>query len=118
MAYTGEEVETFAATLDALPTLDKSKRTYNKKETVRLIKKHITAARTRGYSLEQIADSLRGKGFHIANPTLRNYMSQNQRPVKKKPAGTTSAVRKMTAATAGTDTGKKTLDDFDFPKKI
>lgn len=118
MAYTGEEVEKFAATLDALPAIDTSNRKYNKKETIRLIAKHITAARKRGYSLEQIAESLRGEGLGIADPTLRNYMSQNKRSVKKKATRTASAVRKMPAAPEDNETEKPTIDDFDFPEKI
>ena len=117
MAYTGEEVEKFAATLDALPAVDKSNRTYNKKETVRLIEKRITAARTRGYSLEQIVESLRGKGFDIANSTLRNYMSQNQRPVKKAPARQKSAPQTPVAPDPE-ESGEDYFDNHEIDGKV
>ena len=41
--------------------------------------------RKRGYTLEQVSEVLRGKGLDITERTLRNYLQQRKRPVKKVP---------------------------------
>jgi lambda repressor-like predicted transcriptional regulator len=66
-----------------LPDIEKRKRQHNKKEAIKLLGKDIAALRKRGYTLEQVSEVLRGKGLDIAERTLRNYLQQRKRPVKK-----------------------------------
>ena len=85
IAYTTEQLETNAASLRELPGIEKRKRQHNKKEAIKLLGKDIAALRKRGYTLEQVSEVQRGKGLDITERTLRNYLQQRKRPVKKAP---------------------------------
>jgi len=63
MAYTIEQIEQIAAKLRELPPIERQQRQVNKQEAVRLLAKEIQALRQRGYTLEQIADALRGEAW-------------------------------------------------------
>ena len=77
MAYTIEQIEQIAAKLRELPPLERQQRQVNKQEAVRLLAKEIQALRQGGYTLEQIADTLRGEGLELTTQVLKNYL---QRP--------------------------------------
>src|SRR5436190_15241344 len=79
MPYTIELAERIAKALKRLPAVEDKDRPLNKREMVKRLADEIADLQTnRGYSLEQIADKLKGVGFEIATPTLRTYLQQNR----------------------------------------
>jgi hypothetical protein len=72
---------------------------------VRILSKEIAALQKRGYTLDQILETLRGEGLSIATPTLKSYLQRAKpekkprckrretppRPADKKPADTSKA---------------------------
>lgn len=117
MVYTTEQIEGIGAGLRELPELDKKKRQHNKKEAIRLLAKDIAALRRRGYTLEQIAESLRGLGLDITERTLRNYLQQHKRPAPKK-ASVKKAPAAQTTAAGGDEPGELDLAKHDFKGRI
>ena len=82
--YTTEQGQAIAAKLREMPAVEKEQY-LSKQGLVRLLAEEIKALQDRGYSLEQIRESLRGEGLSITMPTLKNYL-QRAKPVKKAPA--------------------------------
>jgi len=82
MKYTAEQLEAIALKLRQMPPAEKKQRDFSRQEAVKVLSKEITALQRRGYSLEQISESLRGEGLDVATPTLKNYL-QRARPAKK-----------------------------------
>lgn len=80
--YTTEQLEAIAAKLREMPAIEKRKQEHSKQEAVRIISKEIAALQKRGYTLEQISETLRGEGMSIATPTLKIYL-QRAKPAKK-----------------------------------
>jgi hypothetical protein len=62
-----------------------------KQEIVRQLVGEIQAIQRRGYTLEQIADVFRGKGFVLTTPTLKNYLARAKAPRKGKAGKKTKA---------------------------
>ena len=81
--YTTEQLETISSKLGELPAVEKRKRQHNKKDAIRLLARDIASLRTRGYTLGQIAEILTRESLEITERTLRNYLQQLKRPVKK-----------------------------------
>lgn len=81
MQYTKEQLEAIAKALRDMPPVEKEQR-YNKGQAVSFLSKEITALQKRGYTLDQISESLRGKGLTITTPTLKNSL-QRLKPVSK-----------------------------------
>ena len=96
-SYTTEQLETISSKLGELPAVEKRKRQHNKKEAIRLLARDIASLRRRGYTLGQIAEILTREGLEITERTLRNYLQQLKRPVKKTPARQKSAPQKSVA---------------------
>lgn len=84
MKYTTEQLEAIAAKLREMPPVEK-KQEHSKQEAVRILSKEIAALQKRGYTLDQISETLRGEGLSIATPTLKSYL-QRAKPAKKAPA--------------------------------
>ena len=84
MKYTAEQLEAIAAKLRQMPAPEKKPRDFSRQEAVKVLAKEIVALQRRGYSLEQISESLRGEGLDVATPTLKNYL-QRSKTTKKKP---------------------------------
>ena len=62
--YSQEQVQLFA---DALEEMEAQQpRRLNKREVVSLLAKQISRLKEKGYSLDEIADKLREKGFEIS----------------------------------------------------
>lgn len=76
MEYTIEQIDQVGAGLLALPALDASKRKLDKQAAVRRIKDQIATAQQRGYTLEQIAQSMTELGIQITTPTLKSYLQR------------------------------------------
>ena len=68
-----------------MPPVEKKKQEHSKQEAVRILAKEIAALQKRGYTLDQISETLRGEGLSIATPTLKSYL-QRAKPAKKAPA--------------------------------
>ena len=76
MDYTLETAEQIAEKLRATPAKDPSQRRLDKQGMVRRLASEILALQQRGYTLEEVAESLRGYGLDIATPTLENYLQR------------------------------------------
>jgi len=118
MRYTTEQLEAIAAKLRDMPPVEKKRQEHSKQEAVRILAKEIIALQKRGYTLDQISETLRGEGLNIATPTLKSYL-QRAKPAKKAPVqapGDTppprSAVKKLADTSKATFTPKPDCDDI------
>jgi len=82
MEYTLEMAERMAEKLRALPAIDESMRRLNKQKVVNHLAAEIVSLQQRGYTLEQVADSLRGVGLDITTPTLKSYLQRTKKGAK------------------------------------
>src|SRR5262252_2637036 len=76
MDYTLETATQLAEELRAMPAKDPSQRRLDKQAMVKHLTQEITALQERGYTIEEIAESLRGHGLDITTPTLKNYLQR------------------------------------------
>jgi hypothetical protein len=65
MAYTLEQSDLMASALRGLPPMDGSKRKLTKQAVVRRLAREIAALQARGYTIEQVVESLHGVGLDI-----------------------------------------------------
>lgn len=87
MGYTAAQVEEIASKLRELPTIEPPPKDLTKQEVVKMLAREIKSLQKRGYSLEQIANSLKGEGLDISTPTLKSYLQKAKTPTKPKPTG-------------------------------
>ncbi|SDC19682.1 hypothetical protein SAMN05216345_101886 [Cupriavidus sp. YR651] len=85
MKYTSEQIDTIASKLRQMPEVKNKRQDHSKQEAVKILLKEIAAMQKRGYSLDQISETLRNEGLNIATPTLKNYL-QRAKAVSKKAA--------------------------------
>lgn len=85
MEYTRASAEEMAAKLRALPAIEDSERRMTKQAVVKHLAWEIACLQDRGYTLEQVADSLRGIGLDITTPTLKSYLARSKRKQPKRP---------------------------------
>ena len=78
MDYTLETADRIAEKLRAIPAKDPSQRRLDKQGMVRHLAAEIVALQERGYTLEEVAESLRGQGLDITTPTLKNYLQRTK----------------------------------------
>ncbi len=76
MGYTNEKLEAIAAKLKTMPVIEKKKQEHSKQDAIKLLSKEIAALQKRGYTLDQIAETLRGEGLDITTPTLKSYLQR------------------------------------------
>ena len=76
MEFTLESTTRLAEELRAIPPKDPAKRRLDKQAVVSAIKQEIVALQQRGYTIEEVAEMLRGRGFEITTPTLKNYLQR------------------------------------------
>ncbi len=81
--YTEEELAVMEQKLLALPPMEASKRKRNKQGAVIRLSLAISTLQERGYTIEDIADSLRGVGLDLSTPTLKSYMQRAKEKDKK-----------------------------------
>ncbi len=86
MGYTAAQVEEIAGKLRALPAIEPPPKDLTKQEVVKMLAKEIKSLQKRGYSLEQIASSLKGEGLDISTPTLKSYLQRTKTASKPKAA--------------------------------
>ena len=82
MKYTYEQLEAIAEKLRGMPKIEKKQREHSKQQAVKMLSREIVSLQKRGYTLDQISESLRGEGLSIATPTLKNYL-QRAKPEKR-----------------------------------
>lgn len=83
MGYTVAQVEEIASKLRTLPTIEPPPKDLTKSDVVKMLAKEIKSLQKRGYSLEQISNSLKGEGLDISTPTLKSYMQKHKTPAVK-----------------------------------
>jgi hypothetical protein len=76
MAISHEQIEKLRAMLKTAPEAPANSANTTKQEAVRLLAGEIRAHQRRGYSLEQVAEFLKGGGLDLTTPTLKNYLSR------------------------------------------
>jgi methionine synthase II (cobalamin-independent) len=91
ITYTKTQVDSISEKLKKMPEISVEK-TFCRRDVVKVLAKEIIELKKRGYTIEQIAETLRGEGFDIATPTLKNYL----RPKKRKQKEHTSQTPKTT----------------------
>src|SRR6185437_11046541 len=84
MEYTLELAERLVEKLRAMPPKDPSQRRLDKQALVKHLAEEIASLQQRGYTIEEVAESLRGHGLDITTPTLKNYL-QRARGKRVKP---------------------------------
>jgi IS30 family transposase len=95
-SFTVEQVGAAKAQLSALPERPQKPKPLNLAQSIREMKSEIQAALKRGYTLEDIAQSLKDNQFDVGVPTLRAYLYRknraattavNKRGTRRKPNG-------------------------------
>ena len=99
MGYTAAQVEEIASKLKELPAIEPPPKDLTKQEVVKMLAKEIKSLQKRGYSLEQIASSLKGEGLDISTPTLKSYLQKAKTPTKPKASGKEIAKTSSTSPT-------------------
>jgi DNA-binding CsgD family transcriptional regulator len=83
--YTVADVEQIAAKLRSMPDPPAAQQPVSKAEAIRLLRAEIANLQKRGYTLEQIAESISGAGLDINGNTLRNYMTRAKPKARNRP---------------------------------
>ncbi|MFZ1640383.1 MAG: protein mobC [Candidatus Contendobacter sp.] len=82
--YTLEQIERIATKLDALPKIEKAR--FGKRDAIERLSKSILNVLKRGYSMDDIADSLREEGLNLTASTLKTYLHRaTAKSTKAKP---------------------------------
>ena len=76
MGLSRDQVEQLRSTLKAVPKAPAAGVDTTKQEAVKLLAREIEGLQRRGYSLEQIAEMLKGGGLIVSTPTLKSYLSR------------------------------------------
>jgi hypothetical protein len=85
LEYTVESANWLIAELRAIPAKDPAKRKLDKQRMVSLLADELIALQRRGYTIEEVAESLRGRGLAITTPTLKNYLQRAKSKTDKRP---------------------------------
>ncbi len=95
-----ERIEAAKTVLRALPEKPKAPRAYPLSQAIAQIKNEVREALKRGYTFDEIAQTLRDNAFDVGTPTLKSYVSRgNKKRPPVKPAAR-AAVKAATKATA------------------
>ena len=84
MDYTVESANGWPRSCGRFPPKDPAKRKLDKQGMVRLLAGEIIALQQRGYTIEEVAESLRGRGLAITTPTLKNYLQRAKSKTEKR----------------------------------
>jgi intein-encoded DNA endonuclease-like protein len=96
MGYTAAQVEEIAGKLRAMPVVEQPPKDLTKQEVVKMLAKEIKSLQKKGYTLEQIATSLKGEGLDISTPTLKSYLQRVKSPPKTPKSPTKKKVDPVT----------------------
>jgi hypothetical protein len=93
MPYTVELGHEMIEKMRAMPPKDPAKRRVNKQGLIRLLAQEIAALQERGYTIEEIVESLHGWGLDITTPTLKSYLqrAKGRKARQKAPPGPAGA---------------------------
>jgi hypothetical protein len=81
-AYTRDDVEKMAEALRSLPAATKNK--LSKQGVVSHLAAEILGLQERGYTIEQVAESLRSLGLVITNKTLSTYLGRLKKRIRRR----------------------------------
>ena len=84
LEYTVESANWLIAELRSIPPKDPAKRKLDKQRMVSLLAGELIALQQRGYTIEEVAESLRGRGLAITTPTLKNYLQRAKSKTEKR----------------------------------
>ncbi|MEI6420586.1 MAG: protein mobC [Lentisphaerota bacterium] len=117
MGYNNEKLEAIAAKLKTMPVIEKKKQEHNKQDAIKVLAKEIAALQKRGYTLDQIAETLRGEGLDITTPTLKSYLQRikagkNKEPKKEQKNTTQAAAQKEQDTAKASFTPRTDSDDI------
>jgi hypothetical protein len=98
--YTVEAIDEIIEKVRALPAKDAKARKLDKRVSVKRMAEELSALQERGYTLEEIADSVRGFGFDITTPTLKSYLQRAKNGDEKRPKAKRAASRRPTKTDA------------------
>jgi hypothetical protein len=109
MAISREQVEKLRAALKTAPEAPARSVNTTKQEAVRLLSGEIQTLQRRGYTLEQVAELLKGEGFVLTTPTLKSYLarakaSRKHRVGEKAKVGGAAKAPPPTAIASGVST--------------
>jgi hypothetical protein len=82
-AYTRDDVEKVAEALRSLPAATKNK--LCKQGVIAHLAAEILGLQERGYTIEQVAESLRGLGLIITTKTLSTYLGRLKKRIRRSP---------------------------------
>lgn len=94
--YTTEHLEAIAEKLKSMPKVEKKHQRHSKQSAVKFLATEIGLMQQRGYTIEAIAEALKGEGFDIATTTLKNYLQRAK--ASKIPEKTTIRAKKTPTA--------------------
>jgi hypothetical protein len=98
--YTVESANWLIGELRAIPPKDPAKRKLDKQRMVSLLAGELVALQQRGYTIEEVAESLRGRGLAITTPTLKNYLQRAKSKTEKRAkSGARTAASRSGSAT-------------------
>jgi hypothetical protein len=105
MPLTRADIENFAEMLRSMPPAPPTAVNVTKQEAVKLLANEIARVQRRGYTLEQIAEALKGVGLDLTTPTLKNYLGRAKagkprREPSRKPPSPLPTARESTAKEA------------------
>jgi hypothetical protein len=81
-AYTRDDVEKMAEALRSLPAATKNK--LSKQGVIAHLAAEILGLQERGYTIEQVAESLRSLGLVITNKTLSTYLGRLKKRIRRR----------------------------------
>ena len=76
MKLTRARIEEIALKLRGMPPAPPAEVPSTKQDAMKLLANEIASLQRRGYTLEQITESLRGEGLELTTPTLKSYLSR------------------------------------------
>jgi hypothetical protein len=76
MKLTKARVEQIRVTIKRIPAAPPTDADVTKQEAVKMLAGELASLQRRGYTLEQIAESLKGEGLELTTPTLKSYLAR------------------------------------------
>ena len=73
--FTDEEVNQIITKLRGMPEIKKEVK-YSKSDVIKILSNDIIELQKKGYTLDKIADTLKGEGFELKTSTLRGYLGK------------------------------------------
>ena len=110
--YTAGKIREIERKLGELPPVKRE--SHSARQAIGMLAGEIRKLRKRGYTLEQIAEELRGEGLGIAAPTLASYLRQGRRG----PGAAGKPARARKAAEPAASTGSGTFTPPPDPDEI